>query len=76
MGVSFVRNAIATALIFAIPPWMDGMGVYNMFILLGCLAILVNSPYVLFLIWGKKWRGMTANRYRFYAERQAKGRET
>ncbi|KAF4458110.1 hypothetical protein F53441_118 [Fusarium austroafricanum] len=28
-GVVFIRNVIATALVFAATPWMNGMGVYN-----------------------------------------------
>ncbi|KAF7549277.1 hypothetical protein G7Z17_g6485 [Cylindrodendrum hubeiense] len=28
-GVIFVRNILATALVFAISPWMEGMGIYD-----------------------------------------------
>lgn len=53
---------------------MESMGVYNMFVLLGCLAVVVNASYVLFLIWGKRWRGMTAERYHVYALQQLESR--
>ncbi|KAJ5818113.1 hypothetical protein N7474_003704 [Penicillium riverlandense] len=70
VGVTFVRNLLATIFVFAIPAWEDGMGAYNMFVLLGCLAVLVVATYVPMLIWGKKWRRQYASRYEFYARRQ------
>lgn len=70
VGISFVRNSIATALIFALPAWIDGMGVYDTFVLLSCLAVVIYSSVILFVIWGKKWRVRTASRYFAYAQRQ------
>ena len=70
IGVAFVRNALGTILVFAVPPWVNNMGVYSMFVLLGCLGLVVSSTYIPMLIWGKKWRIRCAKRYEYYALRQ------
>lgn len=70
IGVSFFRNVMATVMVFALPPWIKGMGVYNTFILLGCLAVTINGLVILFLIWGKYWRIKTKERYNRYAQKQ------
>jgi hypothetical protein len=51
-------------------PWMAGMGVYNMFVLLGCLGLAVALTSVPMIIWGRKWRVQLAGRYEFYAAKQ------
>ena len=66
----FVRNIISTALVFALSPWMAGMGVYNMFVLLGCLAIAVALTCVPLMIWGRKWRKNLAPKYEYYTAKQ------
>ncbi|KIW76508.1 hypothetical protein Z517_11254 [Fonsecaea pedrosoi CBS 271.37] len=69
-SVVFVRNIISTALVFAITPWMTNMGVYNMFVLLGCLSIAVVLTCVPLIIWGRKWRAHFAGRYEYFAAKQ------
>jgi hypothetical protein len=61
---------MATALVFALAPWLDGMGIYNAFVLFGCLAVAFSLSAVPMLVWGKKWRGSCAERYRYYAGKQ------
>lgn len=73
VGVAFVRNIMATALVFALAPWLDGMGIYNAFVLFGCLAVAFSLSAVPMLIWGKRWRARRAERYRWYAGRQFGG---
>jgi len=61
--VTFVRNALAAAVVFALTPWVDSMGLYDMFI---CASILAWAVYLLtipMLIWGWKWRSQTAAEY-------------
>jgi hypothetical protein len=70
VGVVFVRNAISVALVFAVPPWMKNMGVYNMFVLCGVLGAVVAVTAVPLTIWGRKWRIVLARRYQKYAARQ------
>ncbi|RVX75429.1 hypothetical protein B0A52_00782 [Exophiala mesophila] len=69
-SVVFVRNIISTALVFALTPWMEGMGVYDMFVLLGCLAIAVALTCVPLIIWGRQWRKKLAPKYEYYAAKQ------
>ena len=69
-SVVFVRNIISTGLVFAITPWIAGMGVYNMFVLLGCLSIAVALTCVPLIIWGRKWRAQLTGRYESYAMKQ------
>jgi MFS family permease len=64
IGIVFVRNGMATVMTFVIPIWMDSMGVYNMFLLLGILTALVMVTSVPLLIWGKRWRIRLGDRYR------------
>lgn len=70
VGVVFCRNALATGLIFAIPPWITSMGVYNMYVVVGCLTALVTLTCVPFFFWGRTWRVRLAQEYRKYAARQ------
>ena len=68
IGIVFVRNGMATIMTFVIPAWQAGMGVYNMFVLLGVLAVLVMLTCVPLLIWGRRWRMKLGDRYAFLAK--------
>ncbi|EXJ56382.1 uncharacterized protein A1O5_12649 [Cladophialophora psammophila CBS 110553] len=69
-SVVFVRNIITTILVFSIAPWMEGMGIYNMFVLLGCLSAVISFSCVPFLFWGRAWRVRLAAKYKYYASKQ------
>jgi len=73
--VTFVRNMVSMAMVFAISPWIAGMGVYNMFVLLGVLTIAVNATYIPMMIYGKRLRKLSAQNYAKYAARQFRTRE-
>jgi hypothetical protein len=68
VGVVFVRNGISTGMIFAVPPWMVNMGIYDMFVVCGVLAAVIALTCVPFLIWGRAWRVKLASRYAKYAK--------
>lgn len=70
IGVVFVRNAISTGLIFAIPPWINAMGVYDMFVVCAVLAAIIALTCVPLIVWGRRWRVLLAVRYQRFAERQ------
>ena len=58
--VAFFRNAVSIAGPFTITPWMDSMGVTNMFITAGLLSLAVNMLGIPLAIWGRKTRvGLT-----------------
>ncbi|KAH6995224.1 major facilitator superfamily domain-containing protein [Ilyonectria destructans] len=69
-GVVFVRNIIATALVFAVTPWMTNMGVYNMFVLLGCIAAAIALTCIPLIIWGRDYRVKYADKYAHFAALQ------
>ncbi|KAK7419043.1 hypothetical protein QQX98_003545 [Neonectria punicea] len=69
-AVVFVRNIIATALVFAVTPWMTNMGVYDMFVLLGCIAAAIALTCVPLIIWGRGYRVQLADKYRHFAAQQ------
>lgn len=70
IGVAFARNILACILVFVIQPWFDGMGVYNAFVLLGCIAIAFSLLGVPMYFYGKWTRVKCAKRYRYYAGKQ------
>jgi hypothetical protein len=63
VAVVFVRNAFATAIVFALNPWISKMGLYNMFVCAACLGLVVGLLTAPMILWGKKARRMTAKKY-------------
>ncbi|KAM0430880.1 hypothetical protein ACHAPT_005512 [Fusarium lateritium] len=72
IGVAFVRNAVSVAVPFALVPWMETMGLTNMYILSGCIAFSIGLLFVLMIIWGKRIRTVLAPRYWELVERRSK----
>jgi hypothetical protein len=70
VGVAFIRNAIATAVVFAISPWQAGMGTWHMFLLAGFLALIVNLLALPMWWYGKRSRSKCAEAYLRLAKRQ------
>ncbi|OOF91810.1 hypothetical protein ASPCADRAFT_399706 [Aspergillus carbonarius ITEM 5010] len=69
-GVAFLRNAISIGIPFAISPWLDRSGAQNMFIACGFISLAITLTIIPMAIWGKKMRGLTAERYRAMAAKQ------
>ena len=67
VGVCFVRNAIATGVVFAINPWIGSLGFYNTMTSVGCLALGIGMLWIPMVIWGKKMRIKFASRYQRYS---------
>ncbi|KAL2828962.1 major facilitator superfamily domain-containing protein [Aspergillus cavernicola] len=67
VGVTFIRNAVSTAFIFALDPWFNAIGIRNVVISMAVIATFVLSFVAVFLRWGKWFRARTASRYRRYA---------
>jgi len=70
VAVAFVRNIFATIIVFALAPWIAGLGLHGCFTSVGCLALALNLTTVLMIIWGKTFRIMCADRYAKMAKRQ------
>ncbi|KAM0341697.1 hypothetical protein ACHAPU_009945 [Fusarium lateritium] len=72
IGIAFMRNAISVAIPFAIVPWMNTMGLSNMFIMCGMFAFAIGSLFVPMIIWGKKIRTTLAPKYWKLVEMRSK----
>jgi MFS family permease len=70
IGVAFVRNIMATILVFTITPWFDGMGVYDAFVLLGCISVAFSLLGIPMYFYGKKVRVLKTEKYKYYAGKQ------
>ena len=55
---------------FATAPWTENLGLYNAFIVVGCLSIFIMFLAVHMMIWGKKMRIAFRKRYEAYAKMQ------
>ncbi|KAK0813944.1 hypothetical protein LTR75_004399 [Friedmanniomyces endolithicus] len=72
VSVTFVRNGLAAVVVFALTPWINSLGLYNTFV---CASVLAWAVYLLtlpMLIWGRKWRVLTAASYRQHLARSGK----
>jgi hypothetical protein len=70
VGVVFVRNVLSVVVLFSLTPWINGMGIQNVHILIAFIIFGVLLIPIPLLIWGKKARMATAVRYREMAIRQ------
>jgi len=61
--ITVVRNGISTATTFAIDPWLNGLGLQNMFISVGCISLGILLLTIPMVIWGRKARCYTAGFY-------------
>lgn len=75
MGIVFTRNAISVLVLFALTPWIDGMGLRSVYVIISVLCFLTLLLPVPLLLWGKKARIATAARYREMARRQPTRRD-
>jgi len=72
----FTRNIFSVIILFALTPWINGMGVQNVHVLMAVLCFVISALPVPLLIWGKKARIATATRYRKMASQQPTHRDT
>lgn len=70
VGVVFARNVFATIFIFALTPWIDAVGIANVFLTLALIAALFVLLSIVLLVYGKRLRAHTAARYETWSGRQ------
>lgn len=70
VGIIFTRNMFSVAVLFALSPWTEAMGLRNVHILTAAVFCAILLIPVLLLKWGKKARAATAKKYFEMAERQ------
>jgi MFS family permease len=61
--IILIRNIIGFGISFGIQSWIDGMGLQNTFVFVGCLSFAVTMFAVFFIVFGKKMRKWTTSRY-------------
>ncbi|TWU77892.1 hypothetical protein ED733_004696 [Metarhizium rileyi] len=74
VGIVFSRNVLSVVVLFALTPWINGMGLRNMSVLVAVVSFIILLVPAALLIWGKKSRIALADRYRSMARRQATSR--
>ena len=67
VGVVFIRNGVAVAVLFGQSPWVDGMGIQNMFILTAVVGSVILLIPMILLKWGKRARMATAAKYQHHS---------
>jgi hypothetical protein len=65
-----MRNIFSVIVLFVLTPWVEGMGMQNLHILVAVLAFVILMIPAPLLIWGKKARIVTAARYKRMAQNQ------
>ncbi|KAG5360670.1 putative MFS-type transporter [Yarrowia sp. B02] len=63
IGVIVVRNALAMVIIFCLGPWVDRIGLQNVYITAGCFTLIPLILTVPMIIWGKDLRRRSEKRY-------------
>ncbi|KAF2853432.1 MFS general substrate transporter [Plenodomus tracheiphilus IPT5] len=76
VGVTFMRNVLATTFVFATTPWVERVGLhYAMLTFAMITALLLGVGTVGLIFYGKRLRTLTIGRYRVYAKRQMDTRD-
>ena len=70
VSITVTRNIVATAFVFAIGPWIDGIGMKNVFAMLAVFITVIILSVFIFIFYGRKFRVSGAARYRHYARKQ------
>ncbi|PSS00967.1 major facilitator superfamily domain-containing protein [Coniella lustricola] len=70
VALTFSRNVLSTIFVFIMTPWVDAVGVANLFNTLGAISLAVLLVAFVVIWQGKTWRFGCAKRYRYFAARQ------
>ncbi|KAJ5381619.1 uncharacterized protein N7496_004047 [Penicillium cataractarum] len=70
IAVVFVRNGLAMVIRFSFTDWIYGMGIQNTFILIGVIALVTAILPALLMIYGKRARVNTTQKYRTFSSCQ------
>lgn len=70
VALTFSRNTLSTVFVFAMTPWIDAVGMANVFNTIGAIGLVVLLFAFVFMWKGKAWRHQCAGRYRYFAAKQ------
>jgi MFS family permease len=68
VAILVIRNLIGCGFTFAVSPWLQTSGLKEMTWLLFMISIVINSLFIIMLIWGKAIRRNTAKSYEKYSD--------
>lgn len=61
--ILFIRNLLGTLFTFVFQYWLDGLGINATTGMLAAICFVANWSFIVFIIWGKKFRRWTASWY-------------
>ncbi|RMZ70988.1 major facilitator superfamily transporter [Pyrenophora seminiperda CCB06] len=70
IGVTFVRNAFSVVILFSLTPWIKLNGIQNVCLITAAICFVILLVPIPLLIWGKRIRIATAQKYKLMALRQ------
>jgi len=70
VGISFTRNLLATIFVFAMTPWINNVGIQNVYVTVGVLLSAILLLVFIFIFYGRKLRIRTTKQYEYWAGRQ------
>jgi hypothetical protein len=71
VGITFIRNVLATTFVFALTPWVAAVRLQNVMLTFAMITVLVlGGATVALIIYGKRLRSATVGVYQVYARRQ------
>ncbi|PYH92045.1 hypothetical protein BO71DRAFT_432269 [Aspergillus ellipticus CBS 707.79] len=53
VAMAFVRTGLATVIVFALTPWINTIGLENMFICSACISLALMLLIIPMIYWGK-----------------------
>ncbi|KAG9675611.1 MFS general substrate transporter, partial [Aureobasidium melanogenum] len=69
--IILIRNIIGFGISFGIQSWIQGMGLQNTFVFIGCLSFAVTMFALFFIMFGKKIRKWTTTQYQHLIKTKA-----
>lgn len=76
IGIIFTRNVFSVAVLFALNPWIQAVGLRDFHITIAVLIFVILLLPIPLLQWGKKSRFISARAYETMARRQPTFRES
>ncbi|CAD0093172.1 unnamed protein product [Aureobasidium vineae] len=69
--IILIRNIIGFGVSFGIQSWIQGMGLQNAFVVIGCLSFAATIFALFFIMFGKKMRKWTTSQYQHLIKTKA-----
>jgi hypothetical protein len=64
IGIVFVRNLFAVVILFSLTPWTNDLGIQNVCVITAAVCFAILLLPIPLLLWGKRIRVATAERYK------------